>query len=95
MSHTPVGMTQHRYTPFRGRLVISFLPETPLCTNTLHHADHLWATPWSEMSGMKDRLRSMWGYRYQERMSGEGLDQVFYEKVILQLGISVWHRQCW
>jgi hypothetical protein len=78
MSHTPIGMTQHRNTPFRGRLVIPFLPETPLRTNTLHHADYLWPTPGPEMPGMKDRLGRMWGYRYQERMSGEGLDQVFY-----------------
>jgi hypothetical protein len=44
---------------------------------------------------MKDGLGRMWGYRYQERMGGERLDQVFYQEVILQLGISVWHRQCW
>ena len=36
---------------------------------------------------VKDRLRSMWRYRYQERMRGQRFDQVFDEKVVLQLKI--------
>jgi hypothetical protein len=94
MSHTPIRVTQHRNTSFRGRLIVPFFPETPLCTYTLHHADHLRTTPWPEMSRMKDRLGSMRRYRYEERMSGERLDEVFDEKVVLQLKISILRSRC-
>jgi len=44
---------------------------------------------------MEDRLRSMWGYRYQERMSRERLYEVLDEKVILQLNIRLLYGWCW
>jgi len=56
MSHTTVRVTQHWYTPFRRRirLFIPFFPETPLCTDPLHHTNNFCSAPWPEVTGVED-----------------------------------------
>lgn len=85
MSDTAVRMAQHRYTPLRGRIVIPFLPETPLGTYPPHHADNLRAAPWAEMTWVKYSLGCMRRYGNEQWMRREGLDEVFDQEMILEL----------